>query len=126
MLALIGVLAFSTKASRTGEMASLAMGHSIQIIELIRSRNLDFSAPTVPPPTWTGLNDAPTVRQDLSAYPFASDFAAGLPFKRNITILRQGTSGTYNYDVVNIKVSIFWHENGGERSLTFEATHKKP
>ena len=122
----MGVLAFSSKASRTGEMASLAMGHSIHIIELIRSRNLDFASPTVPPPTWSGLNDAAAVRQDLNAYPFSSDFPSGLPFKRNISIRRQGTSGNYNFDVVDIKVSIYWHENGGERSLTFEATHKKP
>ena len=126
LLALMGVLAYATKASRTGELASLAMGHSIHCIELIRSRNLDFAGPSVPPPSYSGINDAPAVRKDMNAYPFNSDFDAGMAFKRNISIKRQGTTGNYNYDIAIIKVSIYWFENGGERSVTFEATHKKP
>ena len=126
LLALIGVLAFSVRSSRTGELSSLAMGHSIHMIELIRSRNLDFSSGSVPPSALSGINDPPAQRRDLNEYPFQSDFEADAPFKRNIAISRVGTSGNYDYDLLLIKVSIFWQENGGERSVTFEATHKNP
>ena len=128
LLALIGSLAFSAKASRTGEMASLAMGHSIHLIELIRSRNLDFpSYGPVPPPSSSGINDPPAARKNLNDYPFFSDFDPDLPFRRNISIRRQSNnSDDYNYNVVNITVSVYWHENGEDRSVTFEATHKKP
>lgn len=126
LLALLSVLAFSAKASRTSEMASLAAGYSVHVIELIRSRNLDFSSGSVPPSRWSGLNDAPEDRQDMNAPPFQADFEPELPFKRNISIERLGEAGQYNQDVVNITVSIYWHENGEDRSVTFVATHKRP
>jgi type II secretory pathway pseudopilin PulG len=126
LLALLGVLAFSVRSSRTGEVASLAMGHSIQMIELIRSRNLDFAGGVVPPAANSGINDPPDQRRALDAYPFYNDFDPDLPFRRNISIQRMGTSGNYDYEILLITVSVFWQENGQERSVTFEATHKKP
>lgn len=128
LLALVGSLAFAARAARTGEMASLAMGHSIHIVELIRSRNLDFpSYGTVPPPNYSGINDPPAARKQLNEYPFHGDFPAETPFRRNISIKRQSNdSDDYNYNVVNITVSIYWQENGEDRSVTIEATHKKP
>jgi hypothetical protein len=109
-------------------MASLAMGHSIHIIELIRSRNLDFPAyGTIPPASYTGLNDPPTGRRDLNAPPFFADFEADMPFQRNISIRRQSTDeDDYRYNIADITVSVYWQENGGERNVTFAATHKKP
>lgn len=126
LLSLLGVLAFSAKASLSSEMASLAVSHCVHTVELIRSRNLDFADHPDLPNQFSGLNDPPHVRRELNDPPFQADFEPDLPFKRNILIERVGASDSYNHDVVNITVSVFWPENNEERSVRFVASHKRP
>lgn len=126
LLALVGVLGYSVRASRTGEMASLAMGHSVHVIELIRGRNLGFSSGPVPPSSFSGINDPPAARKAMNDAPFQTDFPPDMPFRRNISITRMGSAGDYNYNVINIVCTITWQENGEDRSVSLEAQHRRP
>ncbi len=125
LLGLLGSLGYGVRASRSGEVMSQAINHCTKLIELTRSRNLDFQGNPPPPPATSGVNDSSdAVRRPLNAPPFASDFPADTAFERNIRLERMGASGDYNYDVMKITCTVFWTENGRERSLQFEAFHK--
>lgn len=125
LLAMVSVLAYAARASRSSELSSEAVGHAVHLIELIRSRNLDFGGFTVPPASTSGINDPPGTRRPLNAYPFNSDFQAS-SFERHIEMARMGPSGDYKYNVMKIECTVFWEENGEERSVSFEAHHTKP
>ncbi len=127
LLGLVSVLAYGVKASRSSEMSSLAMGHSIHLIELIRSRNLGFSSGAVPPSGYSGLNDLPHERRALDAWPFQSDFEADSAFQRCLSIRRVGDDAEeYDHEVLLIRAEVFWSENNEERSVSFEALHTRP
>lgn len=125
LLGLVAALAYGVRASRSSELSSLAVGHAVHLIELIRSRNLDFGGYSVPPNSSSGINDPTGTRRALNAYPFSTDFEPS-SFERHIEMTRVGTSGDYLYDVMSIKVTVYWDEGGQERSVEFEALHKKP
>ena len=124
ILGLFGALSYGLTASRSGELRSEAVGHATHLIELIRSRNLDFQGSPPPPPASSGINDTPGTKRALDAAPFATEFPAGSPFQRSIQLTREGASGDYNYEVMRITVTLYWQEQGGERNLRFEALHK--
>lgn len=127
LFGVLGALGYGVSASRSGELMSEAVNHCTHLIELIRSRNLDFQGSPPPPPSSSGINDAnASDRRALDAYPFADDFPPGTPFTRNVRIERVGSSsGSYDYEVMKITCTLYWEEQGAERSVRFEALHKQ-
>ena len=133
LLGLMGALSFAVKASRTSELASQAVGHAVHAVELVRTRNLDFAlgetttGTIILPPGNSGYNDAAAQpNRLLHDPPFENDFPDDTGFERRISLALAGPPGTYLDETMVITCTIYWIENGEDRSFTFEAHHKKP
>ena len=136
LLGLIGALSYAVKASRTSEVASQAVGHAVHLVELVRTRNLDFARGIDSfgnirmPLSWSGINDpeppaAPY--KPLNAYPFEDDFEPGPVFTRHISCRLATTTASPHLDkTMIVKATVYWEENGSLREFSFEALHNKP
>ncbi|MEW6280563.1 MAG: prepilin-type N-terminal cleavage/methylation domain-containing protein [Candidatus Eremiobacterota bacterium] len=118
MLGVIGALTFGLRASSVSGTTSDAVNYSRQIIETIRVQNLD----------WGGVitSDPASARTDLNAPPFAS-LPSNTNLRRNIQFSRvSGNPSDYEYNLYQIRVSVYWFDRGNEKSVSMCAYHKQP
>ncbi|MBI3929910.1 MAG: hypothetical protein HY319_30505 [Armatimonadetes bacterium] len=127
ILGVVGSLTYSTQAQRFGERTTEAVQVARELVEKIRVRNLPYEWDPPQPPEDSGLCDEPGARKPLSARPFASDFPGESPFQRNIRVTPLTTDrGDYRYGMTRIEVTIFWSEQGRERTVRFASIHRRP
>ncbi len=119
ILAVYASLTFSLKASRHSDSMARAIALNRLILDLVRSRGLDR--------TTAGLNDGPGQRRPVDAAPFAADIPGNPPFERNVQIDPVSTDASRPESALRrVKVTIFWREQGGERSVVFEGYQRQP
>jgi type II secretory pathway pseudopilin PulG len=127
ILGICSTLALGTRAEGEAQRITEATAYTREIIDLIRSRNLDFAAWPGLPSRASGINDGPDARQALNAAPFAADLPKGTPYHRNVRIERMPVASTdYRAAIVIITATVTWFEGGQEHSTTFQAYHRQP
>ena len=130
ILGVFGAFAYGMDSANHSARLSEAVGYARQLIELVRSRNLPFQG-SLPPASNSGLYDTLTTDwaslKDLNAAPFAVDLPANTGFKRRIRVTRLSADSTsYQYEIAEIRVAVFWREKNRQRQVEFVAHHRKP
>ncbi len=149
MLALMSVFVAGQRANTYGANLSAATNRARQMMELVRSNGLAFNTGAIPPGPNSGLNDGtkkvaldsspPTQFSTLFKYADATDPTTGQEsegdssqalavsrFKRNIVTTRASNdSKSYLYNLLQMKVTVYWEERGTERSVTVTSLLKQ-
>lgn len=130
ILGVFGAFAYGMDSANHSARLSEAVGYARQLIELVRSRNLPFQG-SLPPASNSGLYDTLTTSwgslAELNAAPFALDLPANTGFKRRIRVTRLSSdSSSYQYEIAEIRVAVFWREKNRQRQVEFVAHHRKP
>lgn len=126
ILGVFACFAFGMRAEELADRKTQATYRARQLVDLIRTRNLPFLG-VCPPPTSSGLNDPPGQKRPLNDPPFANDFASDTGFSRSIRIERVSNNpADYAYDMVRVRVVLYWNQKGTDRELELEVLHRRP
>lgn len=132
VLATASTLYYSLGAAGDAERRSQAVFWGREMLDLVRARNLPFQpdVPTAPDPINDGDydNDADDSgpRRAFNAPPFALDFP-DTNFERRIEMKRLSNDPNHHlYQVVAIKVTLFWNEGATEKKVTLWSYHQRP
>lgn len=141
LLGLMSVFIAGQKANTFGQNMARATNIARQIHEVVRSQGLAFNTGTFPPTAASGLNS--TTRVNFNAAPPAQfaglvttveamgeDLVDGTYdpefFKRTIVTSRASTDpNSHLYSMLTMTVTIYWIENGVERSVRMTSLLKE-
>ncbi|MBS2040703.1 prepilin-type N-terminal cleavage/methylation domain-containing protein [bacterium] len=117
LLALYAAMTYGVRANHHGLLLSEATNAGREILSLVKGRG------------WAGdpnlqsvLNDPVDARLSLNAPPFEEDLAAyaSSRLKRNLSVRRLAPVGTFEHELVSLKVVIYWDEGRRQNSLPLE------